>query len=48
LKGSIGGVIFSEQRSQAVPDVQGEGKSGLDAVISPPQAGSKGVGWIKA
>jgi hypothetical protein len=28
--------------------VQGEGKSGLDAVISPPPAGSKGVRLIKA
>jgi hypothetical protein len=48
LKGSIGEAIFSGQRSQAVPDVQGEGKSDLDAVTSPPPAGSKGVGLIKA
>jgi hypothetical protein len=48
LKGSIGEAIFSGQRSEAVPVVQGEGKSGLDAVIAPPRAGSKGVGLIEA
>jgi hypothetical protein len=48
LKGSIGEAIFSGQRSEAVPDVQHEGKTGLDAVLAPPPAGSKGVGLIEA
>lgn len=48
LKGSIGEAIFSGQRSEAVPDVQVEGKSGLDALLAPPPAGSKDAGLIEA
>lgn len=48
LKGAMGEAIFSSQRSEAVPDVQVEGKSGLDALLAPPPAGSKGVGLIEA
>jgi hypothetical protein len=48
LKGSIGEAIFSGQRLEAVPDVQVEGKSGLNALLAPPPTGSKGVGLIQA
>jgi hypothetical protein len=47
LKGSIGEAIFRGQRSE-VPDGQGEGKSGLDALLAPPPAGSNAVGLIEA
>lgn len=48
LKGSFGEAIFSSQRSDAVPDVEHEGKAGLDAVLAPPPTGNKGVGLIEA
>jgi len=48
LKGAMGEAIFSGQRSEAVPAVQVEGKNGLDALLAPPPADSKGVGLIEA
>jgi len=48
LKGAMGEAIFGGQPSEAVADGRVEGKSGLDALLAPPPAGSKGVGLIEA
>jgi hypothetical protein len=48
LKGSIGEAMFSGQPSEAVPDVQAEGKRDLDSVLAPPPVSTKGVGLIEA
>ena len=48
LKGAMGEAIFSGQRSGAVSDIQVEGKSGLNALLAPRPADSKGVGLIEA
>jgi hypothetical protein len=48
FKGAMGEAIFNGQRSEAVPNVQGEGKSGLDALLASPPAGNKSRGLIEA
>jgi hypothetical protein len=48
LKGAMGEAIFRGQQSEAVHDVHVEGKSGLDALLAPAPAGSKGGGLIEA
>jgi hypothetical protein len=48
LKGAMGEAIFSRQWSEALPDVQLEGKRGLDALLVPLPTGSRGVGLIEA
>jgi hypothetical protein len=48
LKGAIGEAIFSGQQSEAASDLQVKGKNGLDALLSPPSAGNRGLGLIEA
>lgn len=48
LKGALGEAIFSSQHPEAIPDVQLEGKTGLDSVLAPRPGGNKSEGLIKA
>jgi hypothetical protein len=48
LKGALGEAIFSGQHGEVIPDVQLEGKTGLDALLAPAPSGGKGEGLIKA
>lgn len=48
LKGALGEALFSGQHPEVIPDVQLEGKSGLDALLASTPNRGKGEGLIKA
>jgi hypothetical protein len=48
LKGALGEAIFNGQHPGVVPDVQLEGKTGLDAVLARGPGGTESEGLIKA